>query len=111
MNASSPTSRAAAPTAAAPLIHTAQAPAGPAPAAALLEPAMGDAIGEPAAPVSLTLDYGAPLIAGETVTIESWVERATRTLVFVHGRVLKGDGALAATGSAVFRKLDLSAPA
>ena len=111
MNASSPTSRAAAPTAAAPLIHTAQAPAGPAPAAALLEPAMADAIGEPAAPVSLTLDYGAPLIAGETVTIESWVERATRTLVFVHGRVLKGDGALAATGSAVFRKLDATTPA
>jgi acyl-coenzyme A thioesterase PaaI-like protein len=111
MNASSPTSSAAPSTAAAPLIRTSQAPDGPAPAAALLEPAMAGAIGEAAAPVSLTLDYGAPLIAGETVTIESWVERATRTLVFVHGRVLKGDGALAATGSAVFRKLDLSAPA
>lgn len=111
MNASSPTSSAAVSSAAAPLIHRAQAAAGPAPAAALLEPAMAGAIGEAAAPVSLTLDYGAPLIAGETVTVESWVERATRTLVFVHGRVLKGDGALAATGSAVFRKLDATAPA
>jgi hypothetical protein len=38
------------------------------------------------------------------------VERTTRTLVFAHGRVLKADGALAATGSAVFRRLGVSSP-
>ena len=111
MNASSPTSGAEAPSDAARLIRTGQTPSGPAPAAALLESAMAAVIGEAAAPVSLTLDYGVALDGGETVTVESWVERATRTLVFVHGRVLKDDGALAATGSAVFRRLEATAPA
>ncbi len=93
------------------LVRTAgHAPAGPGAAAALMEVALAAASGEALAPVSLTLDYAAPLAAGEAVTLEAAVERTTRTLVFAHGRVLRADGALAATGSAVFRRLAVSTP-
>ena len=89
-------------TSSAPVQTAGQVPTGPGAAAALIEVAL--------APVSLTLDYGAPLQAGEAVTLEALVERTTRTLVFAHGRVLKADGALAASGSAVFRRLGVSSP-
>lgn len=91
----------------APATTSGHAPAGPGAAAALLEVALGAISGEVLSPVSLTLDYGFPLEAGEAVTVEAAVERATRTLVFAHGRVLKADGALAATGSAVFRRVEV----
>jgi acyl-coenzyme A thioesterase PaaI-like protein len=94
----------------APVRTAGQAPAGPGAAAALIEVALAAASGEALAPVSLTLDYAAPLQAGEAVTLEAAVERTTRTLVFAHGRVLRADGALAATGSAVFRRLAVSSP-
>lgn len=94
------------PASASPPVRTAgQAPAGPGAAAALLEVALVAASGEDLAPVSLTLDYAAALTAGEAVILEAAIERTTRTLVFAHGRVLRADGALAATGSAVFRRL------
>ncbi|MDP1873502.1 PaaI family thioesterase [Phenylobacterium sp.] len=80
-------------------------PAGAGAGAALIEVALAAASGEDLAPVSLTLDYAAPLAAGEAVTLEAAIERTTRTLVFAHGRVLRADGALAVTGSAVFRRL------
>lgn len=78
---------------------------GPAAAAALLEPLLREVAGEGALPVSLTLDYGAAVAAGEAVTVEAWIDRATRTLVFAYGRVLRrGDGALLVSGSALFRR-------
>lgn len=88
-------------------IHSRQAvaPQAPAAAAALLESSLAEVSGPAVAPVSLTLDYGAALDAGEPVTIEAWVDRATRTLVFAHGRVVRNDGTLAASGSAVFRRI------
>lgn len=96
----------------APIVRTAsQAPEGPGAVAALIDIALATASGEALEPVSLTLDYGAPLQPGEAVTLEAAVERTTRTLVFAHGRVIRADGALAASGSAVFRRPVDSAPA
>ncbi|HEX5377623.1 MAG TPA: hotdog fold domain-containing protein [Phenylobacterium sp.] len=86
------------------LRRQASAPDGPAAAALLLQPLLTEAVGAGARPVSLTLDYGAPLQAGEPVSVEAWVDRATRTLVFAHARATLGSGALAASGSAVFRR-------
>ncbi|CAN7574686.1 hypothetical protein LJR164_004129 [Phenylobacterium sp. LjRoot164] len=81
-------------------------PAGPAPAASLLEPALTQVAGEGAEPVSLTIDYGSAAAAGAVVNVEAGVERATRTLVFAYGRVLAQDGAVLATGAAVFRRIN-----
>ncbi|MFN3521104.1 MAG: PaaI family thioesterase [Phenylobacterium sp.] len=86
-------------------------PASPAAAAVLLEPALAEAAGADAAPVSLTLDYGAQVPGGAAVVVEAWIDRATRTLVFAHGRLLAADGAtLLASGSAVFRRGSPPAP-
>lgn len=79
-------------------------PAGPAGSAALLEPLLAQAAGPGAEPVSLTLDYGRSVAAGDRVTVEAWIDRATRTLVFAHARLLGANGVLAASGSAVFRR-------
>ena len=43
---------------------------------------------------------------GAPVNVEASVERATRTLVFAYGRVLAQDGAVLATGAAVFRRVN-----
>ena len=94
-----------------PISSPARAPDQPAACAALLEPALARASGEDVVAVSLTLDYGAPVAAGEAVTVEAWIDRATRTLVFAHGRVMKAAGALAARGSAVFRRVAAGGPA
>lgn len=72
--------------------------------ARLLQPLLAEAVGPGAEPVSLTLDYGAPVAAGEPVGLEAWVDRATRTLVFAHARIVTAAGAMAASGSAVFRR-------
>jgi acyl-coenzyme A thioesterase PaaI-like protein len=80
-------------------------PAAPAAAASLLEPLLAEAAGPGAGPLSLTLDYGPGAPAGAEVVAEAWVERGTRTLVFVHGRLSAVDGGqLVATASAVFRR-------
>ncbi len=79
-------------------------PDGPAPAAALLEPLLAKAAGPQAEPVSLTLDYGLAPATGDPVVVEAWVDRATRTLVFAHARLLNEAGDLVASGSAVFRR-------
>ncbi|MCF8505428.1 MAG: hypothetical protein K9G59_10980 [Caulobacter sp.] len=72
--------------------------------AGVLERALTDtaADGREVAAVSLTLDYGA---VGDpaTVAVSTHVERATRSLVFVHGEALLPDGRRAATASGVFR--------
>lgn len=75
-------------------------------AAALLEPVLTEAAGPGARAVSLTLDYGAPGVDGEAVVVEAWTDRATRTLAFLGGRVVRvADGAALVTGSAVFRRV------
>ncbi|MES2722246.1 MAG: hotdog domain-containing protein [Pseudomonadota bacterium] len=79
-------------------------PGGPAAAASLLEPLLAGAAGVGAEPVSLTLDYGRVPSAGDPVTAEAWIDRATRTLVFAHGRLTTANGDLVASGSAVFRR-------
>ncbi len=79
-------------------------PEGAAAVAMLLQPVLAEAVGAEAQAVSLTLDYGAPLKTGEAVSVEAWIDRATRTLVFAHARILDRTGALAASGSAVFRR-------
>jgi acyl-coenzyme A thioesterase PaaI-like protein len=62
-------------------------------------------LGAAAIPVSLTLDYGPALAAGEAVRLEARVDRQTRTLAFAHARIVRArDGAVAAAGSAVFRR-------
>lgn len=86
------------------LRREAVAPEAAAAVAMLLQPVLAEAVGAEAQPVSLTLDYGAPLKAGEAVRVEAWIDRATRTLVFAHARILDRTGALAASGSAVFRR-------
>jgi acyl-coenzyme A thioesterase PaaI-like protein len=86
------------------LRREATAPQGAAAVAMLLQPVLAEAVGAEAQSVSLTLDYGAPLSAGEAVSVEAWVDRATRTLVFAHARILNRSGGLAASGSAVFRR-------
>lgn len=88
-----------------PLRREARLADAPAAAAALLEPMMSQAAGAGAALVSLTLDYGEAVQPDAAVAVEAWVERATRTLVFVHGRIApQGDGPSLVTGSAVFRR-------
>ena len=74
-------------------------------AAILLQPLLAQAAGADAHPVSLTLDYGVPVAPGAAVALEAWVDRATRTLVFAHGRLLTASGEVAASGSAVFRRV------
>lgn len=80
-------------------------PAGAAASAALMEPALAEAAGADASPVSLTLDYGAAAPAGEAVRVEAWIDRATRSLIFAHGRVVRSaDEAVVMMGSAIFRR-------
>jgi acyl-coenzyme A thioesterase PaaI-like protein len=83
-------------------------PDGPAAAARLMEPLLAKAAGAGAEPVSITFDYGPAGAAGQRVSVEALVERATRTLVFAVGRVLAADGTVLATGSAVFRKSSMA---
>ena len=80
-------------------------PDGPAAAALLLEPVLAEAVGGDVEPVSLTLDYATSARAGEAVSLEAGVDRATRTLAFVYGRLLTEKGDVIATGAAVFRKI------
>ena len=72
--------------------------------AALLEQALREAAGAGAHPTSLTVDYGPAAGADSPATTRAWVERATRSLMFVQGEARRPDGALAATGAGVFRR-------
>ncbi|MDP1737411.1 MAG: hypothetical protein Q8L23_08220 [Caulobacter sp.] len=72
--------------------------------AGALEQALAQAAadGRDLAPVSLTLDYGAGGDPAQA-TIVARVDRATRSLIFVHGEAVLPDGRRAASASAVFR--------
>ena len=87
-----------------PLRHAAAFRGGPAAAAWLLGLLLAGAAGAGAEPVSLTLDYGRVVAAGDPVVAEAWIDRATRTLVFAHARLITQNGDLVASGSAVFRR-------
>jgi len=72
--------------------------------AGVLERALIDAAadGRDVIPVSLTLDYG---VGGDpaNVAVVARIDRATRSLVFVHGDAILPDGRRAASASGVFR--------
>lgn len=73
--------------------------------AGALEMALADAAGgdgRPVSPVSFTLDYG---VAGDpaAAAVTARVDRATRSLIFVHGEAVLADGRRAASASGVFR--------
>ena len=72
--------------------------------AGALERALTDvaADGRDVAPLSLTLDYGAGGDPAD-VAIAARVDRATRSLIFVHGEAVLPDGRRAASASGVFR--------
>ena len=67
---------------------------------ALADVAGGD--GRSVAPVSFTLDYGVGGDAADA-SVSARVDRATRSLVFVHGEAVLSDGRRAASASGVFR--------
>lgn len=76
--------------------------------AGALEQALADAAGgdgRSVAPVSFTLDYGAGGDSSE-VALSARVDRATRSLIFVHGEAVLADGRRAASASGVFRVLE-----
>jgi acyl-coenzyme A thioesterase PaaI-like protein len=89
---------------ASPLSRAAVVPAGPAPLSVLMDPMMAEVAGPGAEPVSVSIDYGPAVTPGQALTLEGWVDRATRTIVFARGRALTGDGGVAAQISAVFRR-------
>jgi len=68
-----------------------------------MEDALAEAAGadRDAVPVSLALDYGAE--GDGDLRVETQVDRATRSLMFVSGRALWPDGRIAAGAQAVFR--------
>jgi len=70
--------------------------------AALLEDALRQIAGPDAQPTSMTIDYGAALQAHAS---KAWVERSTRSLVFVQAEARTEDGSLVAAASAVFRRV------
>lgn len=73
--------------------------------AGALERALADAAGgsgRVVIPVSFTLDYGVGADPGDA-TVAARIDRATRSLVFVHGEARLADGRTAASASGVFR--------
>ena len=72
--------------------------------AGVLERALTEAAadGRDVAPVSITLDYGAGGDPAEVVVVAR-IDRATRSLIFVHGEGMLPDGRRAASASGVFR--------
>jgi len=80
----------------------------PAGVAALLQGYLGEALGPTCAPVSLALDFGSPLKAGEPSVVEYSLDRQTRTLVFAQVRFTDLSGTFLATASGVFRRISLT---
>lgn len=73
--------------------------------AGTLERALADAAGgdgRAVIPVSFTLDYGNAPGATDAI-ISARVDRATKSLVFVHGEAVLADGRRVASASGVFR--------
>ncbi|MFY8209041.1 MAG: hotdog domain-containing protein [Caulobacter sp.] len=71
--------------------------------AAQLESVLRKAAGEGTSLTSMTVDYGSGESAAD-LEAKAWVERATRSLVFVQAELRRADGGLAASGSAICRR-------
>lgn len=73
--------------------------------AAAMAPHLAQAAGPGAKPVSIALELAGPAAdASVAFACRAWVERATRTLVFLGAEARGADGALAASATAVFRR-------
>jgi hypothetical protein len=74
--------------------------------AALLENALREIAGADATPTSMTVDYGSDTTPSVDVppTTKAWIERSTRSLLFVQAEVRAADGSPVAIASAVFRR-------
>jgi hypothetical protein len=74
--------------------------------AAMLEDALREIAGADAAPTSMTIDYGstAPSSAASPKA-KAWIERSTRSLIFVQAEARAEDGSPVAIASAVFRRV------
>jgi hypothetical protein len=75
----------------------------PGEAAAVLEPLLLAVAGPGTSLLSTAFDYGPPEAAQGEATAEAWIERTTRSLVFVHARLTGPDGAVLVTCAAVLR--------
>jgi acyl-CoA thioesterase FadM len=54
--------------------------------------------------VTQSIEFGPSTAAGDRLEVRSWVDRATRTLLFVQAELARPDGgAVVATGSGVYR--------
>lgn len=74
--------------------------------AGLLETAQRAAAAErgPLVVVTQSIEFGPVTAAGDRLEVRSWVDRATRTLLFVQAELAHADGgAVVATGSGVYR--------
>ncbi len=69
-----------------------------------LEAALRDVAGVEARPSSLTIDYGSDGV-DDDLAVRAWVERSTRSLVFAQSEARRRNGTVAATASAVFRRV------
>ena len=70
--------------------------------ATLLEDALRHIAGADVAPASMTIDYGS---AAAPATTKAWIERSTRSLLFVQAQAQAEDGTPVAIASAVFRRV------
>ena len=86
------------------LRQSAVVPDHPAAVSMLAQPLLGEVAGLNTAPVSLSIEYGVDLAAGESVQVEARIIRGTRTLVFAQARLMNLSGQMAADISAVFRR-------
>ena len=69
----------------------------------VLESALREVAGEGAILTSMTIDFAS---GGQGLLEQkAWVERATRSMVFAQGELRRPNGALAASASAVFRRV------
>lgn len=71
--------------------------------ATAMEPALLEAAGPGASCVSISLEFARTPGPGALLHVEAWVERATRTLVFVAGEA-RAEGHAAGTASALFSR-------
>ena len=68
-----------------------------------MEPALLEAAGPGATCVSVSLEFAKPPQMGTVLTVEAWVERATRTLVFAAAEA-RSDGHASGVASAIFSR-------
>jgi acyl-CoA thioesterase FadM len=54
--------------------------------------------------VTQSIEFGPAMAAGDSLEVRSWVDRATRTLLFIQAELVRPNGgAVVATGSGVYR--------